>query len=89
MTNPLDELRQALCLDQPCAIKSTECFRRELLIEFNRFAATHRLIDITVCGEQCPAWDEYLDGEGNVHGNYCYAVSDTAPVGRPCIWRQP
>jgi len=55
------------------------------------YCATHRLIDITTCGPQCPA---FLAGVvyrlvPPERPDWCRACRCPAPTDKPCIWKQP
>ena len=99
MTRPLDELKKTLAALCPETTARLSDGRDEPILiawvfdvdgAIDAFAATHCLVDITTCGEQCPAWHrEYC---GNDPLDYCAALPDGnpyAPTGKPCIWKQP
>ena len=92
MTGSFDELKEALQTEVADRYRADDGMEfilvKDVLRIVSVYAAAHRLIDITICGGQCPAWHrEYC---GNDPLDYCAALPDGnpyAPTGKPCVWK--
>lgn len=94
--NALDELRELLHREFRLGGSwwTTKTLQRYLDDVLDAFAAAHRLIDITICGPQCPAcrWWGSESAEATDCWSWpphwhCSARMEPAPTGKPCIWK--
>jgi hypothetical protein len=84
MTGSFDELKEALQTEVADRYRADDGLEfilvKDVLRIVSVFAAAHRLIDITICGEQCPAWWD------NAQAAWCLTGGKAvvAPTGQPC-----
>ena len=90
--DPLAPLRAALtaaqCSNGPCCEKCdsdpmTYIPIFEVWNIFDAFAAQHTLLDLTVCGPECVAYQACACA-GKCGIVYCLASAEHAPTGQPC-----
>lgn len=76
-----DLVPQAWCQENTARIVFDACVADVMLKLLTEWFAAHELVDLSVCGPQCPAYHE--DEE---YGGLCWALAsiDEAPTGQPC-----
>jgi hypothetical protein len=90
--SPLKALREALAelVSEQEVSKVREPSRIsvwDVVAALDAFEADHTLVDLSVCGEQCPAFHSHTNGEGTcMNTRVLLDQAPWAPVGKPCIW---
>lgn len=89
----LDKLRETLIAERVNQSAMGQVHHADGLVIAIRFldvfARDHRLIDVSTCGEQCPAITDAVHASGDVYSAWCCAIEDIAPVHKPCLWSGP
>jgi hypothetical protein len=90
MTGSFDELKEALQTEVADRCRADDGMEfilvKDVLRIVSVYAAAHRLVDITICGKQCPGLKAYGADEEGVYGD-CQPMRRSAPTGKSCIWK--